>query len=167
MKSFKYILLFVIMFFASCAPKNEKSMSNGQVISSSQLLGKVGGGYVGDQHYAIVDSKCLGMLYDEFRAEIFKKGVVKWDERFDCNHFASYYVSLAQTKFYLANWGSATKANTLAIGTYWYVVGGKGSSTHAIVVIYTERGLIFIEPQTGKEVQLSESEKLSSYLKVF
>lgn len=118
----------------------------------------------GDTGYAEVNSAWLKGYYDAFRSEIFRQGVTKWDERFDCNHFATYYAALAQTKFYLANFQSRTPAQSLAVGTFWY---RSARGNHAIVMALTERGLLFIEPQTGAELQLAPAERASAYLKNF
>jgi hypothetical protein len=118
----------------------------------------------GDTAYAQVDSRWLGGFYDRFRSEIFRLGVTKWDPRFDCNHFASFYVALAQTEFYLQNFHSATKAQTLALGVVWYQSPG---GAHAIVSALTERGRVFIEPQTGAEVFLTPEQLGSIRLSLF
>ena len=89
---------------------------------------------------------------------------MRWDARFDCSHFASYYVALAQTKFYLAQFQSRTAAQSLAVGTIWYQ---SPRGPHAIVVALTERGAVYIEPQTGAELTLTPAERASAWLKVF
>lgn len=174
-KKCKIFLLAIacIVLVNGCGPKKDAPFSTGQIISKIDLCNLFGASYTilrnvyaGDSHYAVVNSKYLPEFYDEFRKELFDKGVVKWDERFDCNHFASYYISLAQVKFYAKSWNSNTKAQTLAMGIYWYTKDNN-QGNHAIVVILTENGLVYLEPQTGKMVKLTESEKNSSFLKVF
>lgn len=146
-----------LVAFVGCS-KNEQSTNAGRKLATAQVLSgddvsrAVPWATLGDRSYAQVDSAALPGLYQEFRDEIFRKGVTKWDERFDCNHFASYYVALAQTKFYLANFHASTPAQSLAVGTYWYQ---SPAGPHAIIVAVTERGPVFIEPQTGGELKFA------------
>lgn len=120
----------------------------------------------GDELYATVSSDWILDFYLEFRKELFAKGVTKWDERFDCNHFAGYFVELAQTKFYLDNFQSRSAAQTLALGMYWYRQDSAPTS-HAVVVAITEIGVRFFDPQTGKFIVLSPAERASAFLVVF
>lgn len=125
------------------------------------------GAYAGDEFYAAVSSTWMQNFYTDFRREIFSKGVTRWDERFDCNHFAGYYVALAQTKFYLDNFQSKTAANTLALGVCWYRQDGSTSAAHAIVVAVTELGVRFLDPQTGFFIGLSAHERSTIFLVLF
>lgn len=146
-----------------CSRQADKSaLSAGTVAQTSQVLAQLPG-YAGDGPYAVVKADALPTYYDSFRKRLFDDGVVKWDERFDCNHFASYYVALAQTQFYLANWGASTPAQTLALAEVWYRPGG-GAKGHAIVAAYTDKGLLYIEPQTGRTIALSTAERASTFL---
>ena len=150
MNRFGIILAAVILAFG-CS-KQERPLATAKVLTRWEVGALMPSSTLGDTAYAQVDSAALPALYDEFRAEIFRKGVTKWDERFDCNHFASYYAALAQTKFYLANFHSRTTAQSLAVGTYWYQ---SPRGPHAIIVALTERGAVFIEPQTGDEIKFA------------
>ena len=140
------------------------SSATARVYTGAELRAAVPLAFAGDTAYAEVSSAWLRAYYDQFRAEIFRQGVTKWDQRFDCNHFATYYVALAQTKFYLANFQSRTPAQTLALGTYWYQ---SPRGPHAVVVALTDRGTLFIEPQTGAELQLTPEQRASAWLRVF
>src|SRR5438309_1904439 len=111
MRRLKFFLLAGLFaataFMPSCSKTPEASPTSGQLIAPLALQVATGPGtFTGDAQYAAVSSEWMRSFYDEFRAEIFRKGVVKWDERFDCNHFAGYYVELTQTKFYLQNFNS-------------------------------------------------------------
>lgn len=160
------LVIWIVALGCGCSKSSGSTAvkTSGAVVTSVQLNAEFGYVYAGDQTYAVVKSETLKGFYDDFRQQIFDQGVVNWDDRFDCNHFAGYYVALAQTRYYLANFQSRSAANTLALGTYWYH-SAKGG--HAIVAAMTERGVVFIEPQTGKEVNLTDAEKQSAYLKVF
>ncbi len=135
-----------------------------RVLTDADIRASLGAVYCGDSKYAEVSSASLRAYYDDFRQSLFDQGVTKWDDRFDCNHFAGSYVDRAQTKFYFAHFQSRTPAQTLALGVFWYQ---SARGPHAIVAAFTERGLIFIEPQTGGELQLTTAERASAWLKVF
>jgi hypothetical protein len=159
-------LTFAPLMLGGCAKQSSVAgaATTGRVLSPIDVRMELPGAYCGDAAYAQVDSSSLRAYYDDFRQALFDQGVTKWDERYDCNHFAGYYVDRAQAKFYLANFQSSTRAQTLALGVFWYQSARGG---HAIVAAFTERGLIFIEPQTGSEVQLTPGERASAWLKVF
>jgi hypothetical protein len=135
-----------------------------RVLAASEVSAALGFAYTGDTGYAQVRSAQLPALYDNFRSEIFRQGVTKWDERFDCNHFAAYYVALAQTRFYIENFHAATRAQSLAVGVFWY---HSTRGPHAIVCALTERGAVFIEPQNGREITLTPAERASAFLVAF
>ena len=145
-----------------CAPQGKEPMSTGRVIAASDLPG-----WKGDTHYGEVNSAWLREFYGRWKADLFKKGVVKWDKRFDCNRFASHFAADAQIAYFVENFHSYTKGQAAAIGEVWYLVGGQSGRAHAIVLAYTERGPIYIEPQTGKEVQLTAEERQSIYFARF
>ena len=122
--------------------------------------------YFGDEAYAEVNSAWLARFYDDFRSELFRLGVVGWNERFDCNRFTEFYIGLAQARFYRESFHSATKARALAIGPYWYL-RENGHGSHAVIQVLTERGRIFIDPQTGDEVSLTPRETSLAYFQFF
>jgi len=138
-----------------------------KVVSAQTLASAFGGAVTGDSEYALVSKQGLQEYYKEFRSELFRKGVVKWDERFDCNHFAGYYIELAQIKFYLSNFHSSSKAQTLAIGTFWYLPDHARGQGHAIVAALTDQGVVFLDPQTGLFTVLTVTELQSAYVKLF
>jgi hypothetical protein len=145
-------------FFSKPKPKAD----TGRVLNALDLMGAGATAPAGDVGYAEVNSAWLAGYYDSFRNSLFREGVVKWDVRFDCNHFADTYAALAQLRFFVESFQSRTAAQTLAIGVVWYRPDKGGG--HAINCALTERGLIYIEPQTGAEVTLSESEIASRFL---
>lgn len=163
-KTLFFLLLGLVLFIlGGCQKSAEVPQSTAIVYDASAVQGMVPGVICGDAAYAQVNSAWLKRYYEQFRAEIFRQGVTKWDGRFDCNHFAGYYVALAQTKFYLANFHSWTKAQSLAVGSYWYV---SARGPHAVIFALTERGIIFIEPQNGKEITLSRVEHQTAFLRI-
>lgn len=147
-----------------CAKKVGDPAATSRTLTAGEIRAQLGTAFCGDTAYAEVGSSSLPVYFATFRESLFDQGVVKWDERFDCNHFAAYYVALAQTRFYLANFHSRTPAQTLALGVFWYQ---SARGAHAVVAAFTERGLLFIEPQTGAELQLTPAERASAWLKLF
>jgi hypothetical protein len=120
---------------------------------------------MGDVLYAEVNSEWLKDFYQSYRSELSRMGVVKWDDRYDCRRFAGLFTELAQTRFFKQAFHSGIPANTLALGPVWYRrADGKGG--HAIVVALTERGAIYLDPQNGKEVDLTAAERASIHLAV-
>ncbi len=102
--------------------------------------------------------------YQEFRKELFNKGVVNWDVGFNCNQFARYYTSYLQTKFFIENF-HLEKAPTLAVGSLCYLIDGDRNKSHEINCIVNEYNqIILIEPQNGKIVSLTDKEKNSVFL---
>lgn len=53
----------------------------------------------GDDRYALVKTTDLPALYDAFSSTLSDLGLVKWDASFDCNHFASLYISVNQARY--------------------------------------------------------------------
>ncbi len=101
--------------------------------------------------------------YPEFKKELFDKGVVSWDESFNCSQFARYYTSYLQTKFFIENYHTE-KAWTLAVGNLCYLIGGDSTKGHEINCIMDEHDkIILIEPQNGNIVTLTEVEKNSVF----
>ena len=160
------LVAIAVLAWSGCAKKQVR-LDLGPAVSAVSLQNAVGGYTItGDSSYAVVSSSALRAFYDDFRSEIFRNGVTKWEPRFDCNHFAAYYVALAQTRYYLANFHSGTAPQSLAVGVFWYRPN-VGPNGHAIVMALTERGVIYLEPQDGRELQLTAAEKQTAYLRLF
>ena len=137
----------------------------GKMLSRVQVTQAVPGTQMGDATYAEVNSAWLHQFYSDYRSELSRLGIVKWDSRFNCRHFASYYTELAQSRFFTANFQSSMPAKSLAIAQVWYHQD-KDNGGHAIVMAMTEKGKIFIEPQTGEELHLSQTEQASIFFSV-
>ena len=154
------LILICSVIISGCGP-SETQLSTGKVLTPSQL--PIIGVY-GDVSYSIVQSSALPFFYQDFRDILTKQGLVKWDNRYDCNHFASLYISLAQAKYAVASFQSYSTAQTLAMAEIWYRPTWAKGQGHAIVAIQTEKGLLFIEPQTGEMIVLTNMEKDSIFL---
>ncbi|ACB74010.1 hypothetical protein Oter_0721 [Opitutus terrae PB90-1] len=140
--------------------------ATGRVLTKQEVQRRTATLFFGDETYAEVNSQWLFRYYQDFRAELFRLGIVRWDDRFDCNRFAELYTSLAQARFYRESYQSRTPAKALALAPFWYI-RGNGQGAHAIVQALTERGRMFIDPQTGAEVQLTPQERASAYFFFF
>jgi hypothetical protein len=142
-------------------------LTSSVIYTAQDALAASGGfGHVGSTHVAQVRAAALPGLYSHFRDELFRLGIVRWNERFDCNQFAALYIALANARFYAANFHAETPAQSLALAEYWYRPGGSGNG-HAIVLALTDRGPLFIEPQTGALLYLNPAEITSRYLVKF
>jgi hypothetical protein len=169
-------LAILVLLFSGCAstpgPLRAASgelsppITTGRVYSLQEVRDQIPSMFFGDDTYAEVNSRWLFTWYGEYRAQLARVGVVNWDTRFDCNRFVDFYTSLAQAYFYRETFHQANAARALAIGPLWYVREG-GRARHAVVQALTERGRIFFDPQTGREVQLTPTERSSAYLQVF
>lgn len=130
-------------WFVSACSRHESPLASGRVID-----GKVLPGYRGDDRYAEVRADALPAMFDVFSDTISRLGLVKWDARFDCNHFADLYVSAAQVRYAATAWHSETSANTLALAVVWYQPAS-GGRAHAIVELRTDRGTLYVDPLRG------------------
>ena len=161
MKQMTFLLVLIALAIVPVSAKGMKSMT-GKVLNRSDVSRELPVAQMGDNAYAQVNSEWLRSFYKDYRNELCRMGIVKWDTRFNCRHFASVYAELAQSKFFSENFQSDTTAKALALGPVWYQKdNNKGG--HAIIMALTEKGRIFIEPQTGEEVQLSPAEKASIF----
>ena len=119
---------------------------------------------LGDDSYAEVNSEWLKNFYRTYRAELSRMGVVKWDDRYDCRRFAGFYTELAQSQFFRQMFHSGVRAQTLALGPIWYRPEHGGG--HAIIFALTEKGPIYLDPQSGQEVSLTPRERDSIFFAV-
>lgn len=138
----------------------------GRVLTGAELRAVVPGAILGENFYAEVNSAWLPEWYPVFRRQLFRVGIVHWDGRFDCNRFADFYSNLAQAFFSTQMFHSETPAQALALGPFWYV-RGDGQGRHAVIQALTERGRLFIDPQTGREIELTPGERQSGYVQFF
>lgn len=141
-------------------------MTTGRVLQPAELQKLVPGVILGGTAYAEVNSAWLREWYPVYRAELFRLGVVRWDARFDCSRFAGFYTGLAQACFFEGSFHSRSNAVALALGPFWYR-RDRDTLGHAIIQAITDRGRIFIDPQTGEELKLSGVELNSAFLQYF
>ena len=116
-------------------------------------------GWHGDDTYQPVDSRWLEARYKTWRADLFRKGVVKWDERFDCNRFAAHFKADINVAYFVSTFHSRNAAQSAAVGEVWYTrdLGGR----HAVLTVLTETGWRYFDPQDGHWTSLSAAEERS------
>lgn len=141
------------------------SVATGRVLGKADVRRLVPRVILGDESYAEVNSQWLPKFYPHFRAELFRLGIVRWDGNFDCNRFADLYTGVAQIVYFREAFHSSMGAQALALGPFWYR-RDDGRGTHAIVQVLTEQGLIFIDPQTGIQIELTPTERASAFLQL-
>lgn len=82
-----------------------------------------------------------------------------YELRYDCDDFAFAYKIESQKKHACGD----TETDGQAIGVVFYLVDGNPMKGHAINWADTDQGLIYIEPQTGEEVELTTGELASRF----
>jgi hypothetical protein len=149
--------------FSFLSKKKAVQSTTGRVIPAMEIYGLLGfNALLGDESYAEVDLDWLEQFGDDYASTLHAQGVVKWDSRFDCNHFATFYAALAQMRFYREQFQSRLAAQSLAVGEMWY--RPTASTGHAVIVAITKNGLTFIEPQTRQKVAITPEQFASRYL---
>ena len=102
------------------------------------------------------NSWLFNKFYPFFQDELFRLGAQKWTKKWDCEDFAREFKSLAQI---CHNNSPLATAEGLAIGEIDYTK--ESGERHCINIAFTDKGVIFIEPQTGESLLLTENEKNS------
>lgn len=159
-----------VLWFAGCSKAPSRELGTAQTVSNAQLRTALAGlpaPILPDVGYAVADSTALAAYYEEFRADLHRKDVVKWEGRFDCNKFATAYAAGAQMRFYRERFHSWQAGQAVAVGEAWYVPGWARGQAHAVNVALTERGLVWIEPQTGRQFTPTGAERASVSLVKF
>ncbi|HTL67264.1 MAG TPA: hypothetical protein VL200_06360 [Lacunisphaera sp.] len=150
----------------AASPAGRVKPATGRILTGAEVGNLAPRAMLCEQYYAEVNSAWLDAWYQLFRRQLYDIGFVHWDERFDCNRFTDCYTNLAQAYFALENFQSRTPARALALGPFWYRPE-HATSNHAIVQAITERGRIFIDPQTGQEMHLTAGEERSAFWQMF
>lgn len=163
------LLSVVLLFTPSCGKRDLPPQPLPESrLTLAELMLRTGPAITGDAAFQLITKAELDSVYSEFRDELFRKDLVRWDTRFDCNQFASYYVSLAKIRHYARNWSSRDRAQSVAVGFVWYHPDGNPpGQNHAIVCAVTPEGVVYLEPQTGRYLNLSPAEVQSILLRFF
>lgn len=107
----------------------------------------------GDANFNLPKSSWVfNSLYPFFRGEMKRWGVLEWSDKFDCEDFSQTFRVLAKACHYK----SSGSAQGIAIGEIDYE--RSDGEYHCINTLFTEKGLIWFEPQTGKSLILSDEE---------
>lgn len=113
-----------------------------------------------DVDYAVVNSEWIKGFYAEWRKAAFERGLIQYCENFDCNKFADLFVIDAQLAYMKQGQKQRLGAESMAVGVLQYrpsMIWG-ATTDHAIVVFITEKGPMYLEPQSGEIMKLSEKE---------
>ncbi len=146
--------------------KISKTIDNKSIISKILAIYPYSKVFCLDSKYATVNITWLTTeYYQEFRKELSRVGIINWSEQFDCDHFARYYTSYLETKYFSENFMNKSGPQSVAVGVVFYLVNGDENRGHAInCAIDDNDEIIIIEPQNGKIVILSDKEKESVFL---
>lgn len=154
----------VLAFAAPAATARAVKPVTGRTLDRAAIARTLPIANLGDISYAEVNSEWLKNFYRTYRSELSRMGVVKWDSRYDCRRFAGLFTELAQNHFFQQEFHNDIKAHTLALGPIWYCPEQGGG--HAIIFALTEKGPVYLDPQNGREVQLTPSERASIFFAV-
>lgn len=165
----------VLFFTSSCSPKKEsKPVYTGVTVQQTELSARLGYSLYADKYtsvvYEIVDHDYLLKTYhDIFWARLFSEDITKWDERANCAVFTEEYVAGLQRAYYRDHFQSAAPARRLAVGELWYFPNPNDMSiAHSIVIAVTNRGVIYLEPQSRtapRVLTLSDAQIASRFLR--
>jgi hypothetical protein len=127
--------------------------------------------YAPDANYVLYSLNYIkGEGYKKFKNWLFKRGILGWRPTFDCDNYAEAFRVFLQIVHSKAQKGKTdnSRKQAVAVGVIWYEKAGRGG--HAINVVVskiedesvdrTESLVVkFIEPQTGEELELTNSER--------
>jgi hypothetical protein len=138
---------------AAAAGGGEPQMTTGRTITAADMRQRAPGAALTSLTYAEVNSAWLREYYPVFRQALHREGILRWGQQFDCSSFALSYVARAQERWFRASFHVHQAPAAIAIGFAW--VQRPDGVMHALAVAITERGPLYIDPQTGGEVALS------------
>lgn len=162
------VILLLAVIFIGCAKKSgEPEMFTGRTVSRDAVSLATDGAQTGKLSYAEVNSAWLAWAYDDFRRELSAGpyGVTGWDDRSQCTLFASSFEVYCQKRYHAQAFHSRISAPGIAVGTRWY--SPTDDTGHALNIVFTERGVVDFEPQTGRIVTLTPAQRRSSSLMKF
>jgi len=107
----------------------------------------------------------LGEGYSRFKKWLFKRGILGWRHTFDCDNYAEafrVFLHTIHSKAMVKEKNTQSK-QSVAFGVIWYTRDKGGG--HAINILISEKDglnkVLFLEPQNGQLVELSDKEKQS------
>jgi len=128
-----------------------------------------------DATYALYSLNYIkGEGYEKFKKWLFRRGILGWRHTFDCDNYAEafrVFLQIVHTKAQKGKDDNSTK-QAVAIGVIWYERAGMGGHAINIVVSKIEDESVdrneslvvrFIEPQTGEELELTDTERATIF----
>jgi len=141
-------------------------LKKSELISALNVKGKINipSIYAPDANYALYSLDYIkGEGYEKFKEWLFKRGILGWRHTFDCDNYAEAFRVFLQIVHSKTQKGrdDNSKKQAVAIGVIWYERDGRGGHAINVVVTKIEDKLVvkFIEPQTGEELELTDSER--------
>lgn len=95
-----------------------------------------------------------------FRDWLFSMGCDKWQERFECRDFARMFAAFCVVCWAQTRMVSST-SDGVSVGEIWF--NPEPLTGHAICPVICDKGLVFIEPQTGQEYPMSAEQIATAY----
>ena len=127
--------------------------------------------YAPDANYTLYSLNYIkGEGYEKFKKWLFRRGILGWRHTFDCDNYAEafrVFLQIVHTKAQKGKDDNSTK-QSVAIGVVWYERDDRGGHAVNVVVSKIEDESVdrteslvvkFIEPQTGEELELTNSER--------
>lgn len=110
-------------------------------------------------------------LYSNFSKWLWDNNLDRWETYKDCDNYAfalRVFASLSHAKTMKAYHKMGRKTyQGISIGVMFYKINGDNTRRHAINFMVTgDNQLLYIEPQTGKWLQLTQKEKDSVWFAV-
>lgn len=103
-----------------------------------------------------------GPCYAAFRNRYWAENLSRWTVRWECRDFARAFACFAQECW--ATTQAASLEDGVAVGEIWFRPDPNDlTKGHAICPIFTENGLQYLEPQTGKLWPMSPEQLASRY----
>jgi hypothetical protein len=115
---------------------------------------------ISDVDYAMPKASWLtGTFYDFYQEWRFDHNLNEWSNKNDCDNAACLFYTFAQ----ICHAKSDRAEQGISVGELFYFIGGDKTRGHAINIAITDKGAIYIEPQSGKTLSLTKTEKESSW----
>ncbi len=146
----------------------EPEIFTGVILKATDLRERMPWAILGNDSYAQINSHWLTWYYDAFRTDLASGqfGIIQWDRKFTCTAFVSRFASSVQLEYFARTFYRAHSPDGIAIGEFWYrPIGSKLG--HALVAAFTEKGLLYLDPQNGHFVVLTRQEIQTAYLRKF
>ena len=178
-------LLAVLLLVSGCTTTHRlPPLTDGKILSRAEVTQKLSqllpgkSATLSAQNYLEVRAVALPALINAYRYELSSLGVgvsdvtgnSGWDVRFNCTDFTDLFLGFSGSQVMRQLWTSSTEGQKPAIFAVWYVrdkspvpTGPGSGRRHSIVLVLTDKGPVFLDPQEQDPVMLSTQEKASAY----